>query len=101
MTSLHVFSTSLTTTTIQEQEEVVIKKCLTIINTYVRHWWKMRIEHKKTKTKLYNFRISDDDSLMIKYIKDMNVNLSSMLRKHIKEIYDSVSGDTDDNMYRP
>jgi len=57
--------------------------------------------HKKKKYKTYNFRIGEDEERMIKTIRECKVDVSSMLRKHIRDIYNEVIKikEIDDNIY--
>ena len=58
---------------------------------------------KKLKTRLYNFRINEDEYKMIQFIKNKtNIDLPSSLRKLIGEMYNEAIriSDIDDEVYR-
>uniref|UniRef100_A0A6M3IPA1 Uncharacterized protein n=1 Tax=viral metagenome TaxID=1070528 RepID=A0A6M3IPA1_9ZZZZ len=61
----------------------------------------MNIIPKNKKDKIYNFRVSKEEWEMINSIKK-KIDLPSMLRKHIQEIYNEINKgrEIDDKIYR-
>lgn len=56
---------------------------------------------KKKKSKLYNFRITEEEMKMINFLRKSNIDIPKSLRDYIKKIYKNIKDESiDDNIYK-
>lgn len=60
----------------------------------------VKVKFIKPMKRFYNIRVDEEDWKMIKYLRDMNVELPLMLREHIREIYREMVRKIDDEIYK-
>jgi len=56
---------------------------------------------RKLKSKLYNFRVTEEEMDMVIFLRKSGVDVPGSLRKYINNIYNSIKNkDVDDNIYK-
>lgn len=59
----------------------------------------MKVIQKSYKKRIYSIRLTEEHYEMIKYLKNNNVDVPSMIRSFIEDIYENSLNEDKDNIY--